>query len=426
MPIVERLDAKISNKRLNDLTVGNFQNKGINIFKTKGLSIDTEFINMEMIISIEYKTKSKVNADKLVNMLRDHHVVKGAGYIHNLWYYYIMPDEILDLMDDIVETRKINFDDGKTIADFIKDGNYLGVVTLRSDINGLEGDLGLAVVNKSRVQGMFESETKEITAVYDYDLKEWSVPIEYKVNYLSPESFLCDFEIVCNNSLLDTDKYLIEKMDGPDTRREEDGLYPIGSRTIPYEYDYVVIPPIDNHPPFAFKSKSLFPIMSVLTTIELNDLRSLFNLKDLYYYVLDNDILEYIKRTKEHVVVRTKTYYKSMFRLDLYKDNKIMSRNILAINDDLDVYTTEDLDITGTYRCVLSIITNLNMIDSSYRSLIDIVDKNKIDTIFTGIKETDFRVSDNNLPYEVYPVGGWSMKTAQTSIVRTFFKKGEV
>ena len=425
IPIVEKLDAKIESRKPNGLTVTNFRNKGSNIFKNDSMSIDTEYINTELVISLEYKTKSKVNANKLVNMLKDHNVVRGSGFYHDVWYYYIIPDYLLKLMEDIVATKKINHDDNKSIIDFIKEGNILNVIALRSDINGLEGDVGLTAIGRSRIHGVFDSELSDIRAEHDKELSEWTVNLQYKTNFMSPESFLVDFEVVCNNTLLDPDEYLIEKQDNPDVRREKDDLYPFIMYSVPYNYDYVAIPPFDNHKPIVAKSKSSFPLMSILFLISPDDKKSMFNLKELEYYTLDNDVLDYIKRTKEHLTSEAKLYYKSIFKLDLYKNGILQPRNIMQIDDDLNVSAINDLDITGVYRCVLSIITNMSMIDPSYRKMVDIIDNNKLEVIYKGIPEKDIRVADVNIEKDIYPVGVWRMITAQTSIVQTFLKKGD-
>jgi hypothetical protein len=426
IPIVEKLEAKIESRKLNGLTVGNFQNQGTNIFKTYGLSIDAEMVNTELNISLEYKTKSKVNAGKLENMLKDHHITKGNGFYHNVFYYYNIPDDILGLMEDIVDTRKINHDDGKDIIDFIKSGNIQNMITLRSDVNGLEGDVGLAVISKSRIHGVFTVELSEVKPEYDRDANLWSIQLEYKVNYLSPESFLIDYEILHNNTMLDPDKYLMEKMDNPDTRRESDNLYPMQMYDNSYKFDYVAIPPFDNHKPLAFKSKTITPIMSVLCSITPDDKRSLFNLTELEYYDLSDSVLDYIKATKNYITKQAKFFYKSVFRLDIYKDDKLQFRDILEIDDDLNVFTNIDLDITGVYRCVLSIITDMKMIDVEYRSLVDdILDSNVLSIIYTGNVEKDFRVSDSNIAKMINPVKHSTMRTAQISTIQTFFKKGE-
>ena len=425
IPIVEKVDAKITSRKLNGLTVGNFQNVGFNIFKTKGLKIDTEYINTELVVSLTYKTKSKVNATKLEKMLIDHHITKGCGFYHDVVFYYDIPNFLLGLMEDIVNTRKINNDDGTNILDFIRSGNILNAITLSGDVNGLEGDVGLASIGKSRLHGIFDSELPEVKAEHDKDLNEWSLSVDYKTNYMSPEAFLVDFEILCNNTMLDSDKYLVEKMDNPDTRRESDGFYPMPMVTNKYSYDYVAIPPYDNHRPYVSSSKNIVPLMSILTQISLDDKKSLFNLNELEYYELDTDVLNYIKATKEYVVEYAKLYYRSIFMLDIYKDDVLMPKGTLTIDDDLNVLATNDLDITGTYRCVLSLIKNMSMIDVRYRNLIDMIDSDKIKDIYTGDKDKDYRVSDMNISQDIYPVGTWRMITAQVSTVQTFLKKGE-
>lgn len=77
MPLAERILAKIDNNKVNDYNVGSIINNTKELFNNGYIAISTEFINYEMSITITYQTMSKVNADELVNYLRDHAITRG-------------------------------------------------------------------------------------------------------------------------------------------------------------------------------------------------------------------------------------------------------------------------------------------------------------------------------------------------------------
>ena len=272
VPLAERIIAKIDNSKISEYTVGNPINDCKPLFYNEHLAVSTEFINYEMSISITYQTRSKVNAEELVNYLKDHAVTRGSGYIHNVDYYYIFPMSLLGLMEDIFTTGKINVNDDKTFIDFLKSGNIMNAIVLTSDINGYQGtDIGLAAVATNQIHGLFEVDIKDTVKEFDSGTNTWSVPVTYKLNYMSPESLIVDYALLVNNKML-PNKYYIEKANhATDPNRVTNMLYPEGFIISEYKQDYVSIPPFDNHKVNVQSNKIFKPILSVLVDITLLD-----------------------------------------------------------------------------------------------------------------------------------------------------------
>lgn len=419
VPIAESITAKIDSRKANEMSVGNILNESSEIFRNKHLLISTEFINTEMTVTINYNTKSKVNAEELVNMLRDHNITRGAGFMHSVDYYYIIPEDLLGIMEEIFSVGKINYDDGKDFLDYLKDGNKYDVVTLRSDINGVSGNVGLTALGSGVIHGLFEIDTKNTEKDYDQGLNMWTVAMTYKFNYMAPESFIVDHAILVNNSMVD-DEYIQEATINPSQYDIKYDLYPMKTTPIRRELDCVHIPPYDNHVGKLNKSTSISPILSVLCMIEPNDLTSLLNLKELIYYELSDDIIEYMELNPIGLVSPFNRGYDSLFMLDLYKDNILVNRNSLTIDNELNVSAKEDLEITSTYRVVLSVLTNSNLLKEAKRSP---TDNELLKKMITKIESVDPRladVSDRNL----IPVSDFRRITSQVSVVNTFFKEG--
>lgn len=426
MPIVESISAKIDNRKINDYTVSNPLNQSKPLFYNKHIAISTEFINYEMSITLTYNTKSKVNADELENYLSDHAVTRGNGYLHLVDYYYLVPDVILGLLEDIYTASKVNIPDNENFLDFLKTGNIMGAIVLTSDINGFNSDkVGLAAIATNQIHGVFDiGDIKDPVKEFDTGTYTWTVSTTYKINYLVPVSFIVDFALLVNNTMLD-ESYYIEKADHAiDPTRVKSVLYPESYNIIPNKQDYVFIPPYDNTRSKPIASTITNPIMSVLCCISLTDRRSLFNLTDLYYYQFNDDIIDYMKANYMAMVKPLGRGYDSLFVLDLYKDNALVSRSNLTIDADLNISAIDDLDLSSIYRVVLSVVVDLKLLSPtgtlSIKDL-DLVDK--LEPIITGKYKKDYRVADSNTVNYLLPVGTSSMKTAQVSLVKTLFKE---
>lgn len=424
IPLAERIIAKIDNSKINEYTVGNPINDAKPLFLNNHISISTEFINYEMNISITYQTRSKVNAEELVNYLKDHAITRGGGYIHSVDYYYIFPNALLGLLEDIFVTGKINLNDDKTFIDFIKSGNIMNAIVLTSDINGYQGtDIGLAAVATNQIHGLFEVDIKDTVKEFDTGTNTWSVPVTYKLNYMSPESLIVDYALLVNNSML-PNKYYIEKADhATDPIRVVNNLHPEGFTISEYKQDYVSIPPFDNHKVNVQSNRIFKPILSVLVSITNDDLKTLFNLSDLYYYTIKEEYLEYMRLNYLSIVKPMRIGFDGIFTLDIYDGNRLLPKNTVTIDNLLNISSIEDLDITRVYRVVLSVVTDFTMLTPRGLNSIKPLNIDKqLESIITSLITNDYRIADSDNNRYVTPLNIGSMKTAQTSTIETFFK----
>ncbi len=424
IPLAERIIAKIDNSKINEYTVGNPINDAKPLFYNEHIAISTEFINYEMNISITYQTRSKVNAEELVNYLKDHAITRGGGYIHSVDYYYIFPNVLLGLLEDIFVTGKINLNDDKTFIDFIKSGNIMNAIVLTSDINGYQGtDIGLAAVATNQIHGLFEVDIKDTVKEFDTGTNTWSVPVTYKLNYMSPESLIVDYALLVNNSML-PNKYYIEKADhATDPNRVVNNLHPEGFTISEYKQDYVSIPPFDNHKVNVQSNRIFKPILSVLVSITNDDLKTLFNLSDLYYYTIKEEYLEYMRLNYLSIVKPMRIGFDGIFTLDIYDGNRLLDKSTLTIDNLLNISSVEDLDITRVYRVVLSVVTDFTMLTPVGLNSIKPLNVDKqLESIITSLITNDYRIADSDNSRYITPVTRGSMITAQVSTIETFFK----
>lgn len=327
-------------------------------------------------------------------------------------------------MEDVFTTSKKNIDDGSTFIDFIKSGNIRNAIVLTSDINGFEGDVGLAAVTTNRINGIFDIEIKNPEREFDTSTNKWSVPVTYKINYMLPTSLVVDYSLLINNAMLPYKYYIQKSEHAVDPKRVKDLLSPDEFSIVKYKEDYVVIPPYDNHKINVQNTKILKPILCVLSAISNDDKTTLFNLSDLHYYKIRDEYIQYMKDNHQYLTTGMSKGFNSIFTIDIYEDRKLLSKNLITVDNDLNITSTIDLNITKTYRIVLSVLVDFSLLSS--RGNISIKPLNvdgKINSVIEAIKHNDYRIADSDNARCIIPVNSGSMLTAQNTIIKTFFNE---
>lgn len=425
-PVIEKVSAKITNNKINDYNVLDRVNPSKIVFlKNKYIEIGTEYVNSELIIDITYQTKSKTNSDEMAAYLRNHYLYSNDGYMHKLDFYTEIPKGLLGMIEDVYTTGNVNYDSGLNFLEFIKEANVVNAIKLSSDVNGLGGDVGLVVMGSLiNIHGQFDSDLREVKAEYDKENNSWDTTLSYRVNYMMPEMYHIDFSVLVNNTML-PDLYYTQRIAHNHDKTVDTDLFDIGYTLTTYREKYLAIPPYDNHKPTLTEYRYSYPLCSILSSIELLDLKTLFNLTDLVYYEITTPVVSYMKTN--HIGMTGNTgLYDSIFYLELYKDNRLTDSRILTVDTDLNVSSTIDLDITSSYRVVLCMITDLNMLSDNGRNSLIGIDFSIFDTVLQGLGRSYRGIS--GLMYtgfgskSIIPVSTPTRLTAQVSIIQTLIK----
>jgi hypothetical protein len=118
----------------------------------------------------------------------------------------------------------------------------------------------------------------------------------------------------------------------------------------------VSIPAYDEFKPRTVPSSSV-KIFNVMVCVTSEDKRTLINLGELGDFVLDSDILEFIK-TSEHTFMTGD--YQSILQLNLYSNSEQLDKGCITLSNDLTLSATRDLDLRKVYHVRMSVITNIS------------------------------------------------------------------
>lgn len=444
-PLADRIIVKVETNNLNDLNTGSHVAEVREILRNKHCVVSTQYANTDLKFNISYQTMSLVSANALLSTLRNYLLTRGGGYDHLVEYYYHIPPVILGLLEDIYTTAKINIPTTDSMLKFIKESNIVNSIRLSSDINGLEGTVGLVAMNQTKIHGIVDVDIRELNREFNDATNMWSVELTYATSYLSPIGFIVDFATLVNNNLLPA-HYYVEKTISSSSPKFIDDIYPYYHNKLLKTDNYAIIPPYDNHAPKPVKNRILSPVASVLTAISPTDKVNLLNLHELVYYEFKDELINYMKVNHEGMTVTSIHGYDSILIVDLYQGKYLKGRRKLLVDADLNITSTEDLELDGVYRIVISVVTDKNALSAkgleSIRGLtIDLGgllntdgtmwdgkhrgNDDSFDTMLSIIDSIsdDYRSIDFDTSRSVRALGSMRRLTSQVSTVTTLFKR---
>ena len=392
-PITEKISVSMKTNELADTYIRHRFKPPIHrpFFSLMGgqISMSTDYVDTKMSIDIKYQTKSKSNAEMVKQELLGRYLKDSTTFFHTFKYAYILPDDVTDLLTELSDKYNVNIpiEEQLDILEFLKLGNIDNKISLSTNVNTDIESVNLAVNEvQHRVLGRFDTEVKSVEKEFNTDNYTWEVILSYNVTYKRPKSIIITYPLLINNSMLDSLYYSNIVMQHADYTSENLTKSLIGfSKTSADMYGdnryYITLPRLDTFRLDVNPNKFMRRIFTQLIGITKDDLTTVCNLEtDLDGYSLSSDILNVLKTTEHQYMTNT---FHSMFLLELYEDNKLMSGNVLTVDNLLNVTSTIPLDITKTYRVSFVIVTDVNIL--SARALSVSKENAFYDTVITSL-----------------------------------------
>lgn len=364
-----------------------FNNSKKPIFEDKGVTLTPVYLNnkIEFTIRIETKSKSYINStrDKLRMIFLD-----GRDVVfHNIFYKYYLDSRLLIPLKAIYDIKKKRGIVTVSFAEYLF-ANSDGRISLVSDQGNTKTNI-IFKETQSQVIGRFTSDMLNNEPTYDNDTGRYTIELSYIINYEKATYTHMSYPYTIANEVLPSE---FITMDHTSNEYSNSGVSDSVVSTFErlsrdrstyndllhiYNKDYIRIPAFDNHIPCSIASFEVV-IFSVLVTIDLQDKKNLFNLRELGSVVITDLVLKYLKYDREYI---TKSL-ESMFTLKVYANCKYLKDLPLKVDEDLNVYVDEDLDIETEYR-VLFVVNRLKDLWSpdAKRRYDKFIKDNKIDKI---------------------------------------------
>jgi hypothetical protein len=119
------------------------------------------------------------------------------------------------------------------------------------------------------------------------------------------------------------------------------------------------IPAFDDFKPNT-SFKGYFTLVSLLTTVDETNRKFLFNLKDIAPYHIHKDMLEYIL-VKDRLNITSP--YKSFLYIGLHQNERYFNKDILVIDEDLNVSSKVELSLLKPIRVTISFLLDITTIE---------------------------------------------------------------
>lgn len=304
-------------------------------------------VKLELDLSINFQDKSASMAQQA--RLRQMASQQNKGMVHELEYTYPLPDYCMELLEDIYELREAQEGYDQTKSKYFSDHFSHRVHT----ISNRSGEyVTLAVTElQNRVLGHYDFDLVPDIPMPESEATKHVLEFRYIVEYDEPLSIFFNYPLLIHNQLLPAHHYDM-------TRPYELGLRPSDpgftvaamdfftkNNHVTKHYHGIPIPLNDTWIP-KFTPPDQFGILRVLTRVDPNDRYFVLNLRELGELYIEEDILEYIKDNNDLVTnIRSAAVYVGMWR-----HNEIMGHQRYMVDKDLNVYTTEPMDLRMTYR----------------------------------------------------------------------------
>lgn len=323
-------------------------------------SAETVSKEMELVLSIKYKTKSETEANRIVSNIRLLTADASSFKKHKIALSYELPKTIKTFIHAVYNIKKTVYKD-LDLEDFLTN-----TITKKIDrINSLDGKVssGSYVLREQHenVVGYIVGDVGE-TSSNKENLYN-TISLNYRITYFSPLAILINYPISFFNTTLPEpfiDFSYVEPINSSHFKDYEDAEEILAKQTtfgINYNGYYLKYPSFDEFKPM-FEAVGYQAIMSVLILYDGSVDKPLMNINQLPGLTLKDSVRDLIIADKEHVGEK----HESLFYIALYENDFINRRIKLYLDNDGNVYSPIKLDMTKTYRIFLYVTDSVNML----------------------------------------------------------------
>ncbi len=316
-------------------------------------------IPIKGVVELNLFFKSKGELEAVIAKLRRRMLRGWLEVNHTVQYTMQLPDTVSELLYLHHEYKKHALESTETFEEFFSPLIDIRFTYMSDQHIGDRKNIGFKE-QLAGVLGRFSPDLLNKKMSYDSSTGLWSIDIGYEYHFTVPDILLLSYQPVVYNVLL-PGKYRTNVTLNNDLI----GLMNINQAGLMYDtylmrdyiasltsvnYSYIHIPESDDH--VEFKNIRCYrPLFSMLALINSNDLRSLVNLNDLGDFTLTPVIRDFLMAGEHEFITKE---LQSIFNLTLFDNYGNIIPVDITVDSDLNVFATEDLDISKTYRLLFS------------------------------------------------------------------------
>lgn len=343
-------------------------------------------ISHKVTISVKYRSIDKNRAERWKNSISSYVGMQRIIYLHKLMYNYQVPPGMVILLKEIHRLRENQGGYGDDLNKYLAE-HFTGRATVLCDSAGKIGELSIAET-QANVQGYFDFDASPEKGSKEGDDSTWTISFNYTYRYDKPQTCAMYYPIIIHNQILDEKfrpKSRIQTQDDYTTSRSMANnafsKFEVQRVEDPWAgMTTLSIPDMDEFIP----NKTTFrtcKVYTALTCIEDINRTALMNLVELGDYEFQQGIIDFLKKESPYLL----TPYASIFNVTIYNGYDPMDSSLFQIDSSLNLSAIDDLDLRGTYRIRLSLVTDTNLLTDDAKKRLQ-ENGDVFNTIVSGLK----------------------------------------
>lgn len=325
-----------------------------------GVRLTPLYGDSKINLEVEYRTKDRSTAEMWLNGIKRRVAKRVEERMHAIRYYYLIPNPFLALLTEIHRVRESNEGYGDTLKEYFKEHMDERVRPLANQ-SGSQVRLA-AREQQHNVMGWFNFDTVPELEKGD-NASNWISSFGYNVEFERIVSIAAEYPMLVHNKpmsklFVDWDcDYNVELKDliGSLTYHNLNTLSPmLGSMST---IEGWAIPCADDWYP-KIKRRAMFTAARIMVGVDKDITQPVMNLLELGSYEYNEYVSEYMK------VHWDKLRYSgaAAVHVNAHRDQDLLTEEAIRIDEDLNVYFTEEPNCRKQYHIVISIVNDLTIL----------------------------------------------------------------
>lgn len=318
----------------------------------------------EVEIAFTYRSDSRNELESIRSNLAALYSNRKEVVPHEIEYDIQVPKLMVMLLAEIYKLKEIPIPSGKNVGEYIND-NFTIKPTLFTDSVNKNITLGFNE-KQSNIQGMFDIQEIPIPQHIELGV-QYTLEFSYKFIYSKPMSLFLKYPFVINSNVLDSRYYNTEPSYdyikiGHNSSEYNKNLDKFKHHNQAWlERRDGIVNPIYDDEPFVKIPSGYKLISRDLFLMEQGD-RHIFNIRDaMGNYEISDEVFNILIKDSDKCF----EYFGSYFLFIITENDSIMSKTMLTMDDEGNVYSSEPIDITKTYRVYFYVLRDYTSLSAA-------------------------------------------------------------
>jgi len=316
----------------------------------------------QVTISVKYKAQSKNSAERWISEIKRRTAQGFKELIHESDYHYLIPKEILVILDQIHQRRENVAPYGEDLNTYLNK-HFHPKVTWLSNQSGQRKALGVRE-RQTNILGYFDFES--VPELEKGENGNWISTFDYVVQFDRPHSVVMQYPLVVHNQLLDPRFFDDSENFNLNLELYLSTAFNQGLDVIAHRHRLPALSTIMGYSVPAFDEwlptsvpMGTSTMARILLAVDEQNPRYLCNIEELGDFALIDEVITYLKERHEFATVLGAC---PVF-FSLYQDHTRMSDSVLAMDEEGNLFTTVDLSLRRVYHLRVGVYNDLTLLN---------------------------------------------------------------